>query len=104
MNILVVENEKPAAEKIIRLLRENDRTVLITGVLETVIDTINWFQTNPDPDLIFMDIQLDDGLCFEIFENINIENRFKLYLSAFVLPPANITDVKIFIFTILKHS
>jgi DNA-binding LytR/AlgR family response regulator len=73
MNILVVENEKPAAEKIIRLLRENDRTVLITGVLETVIDTINWFQTNPDPDLIFMDIQLDDGLCFEIFENINIE-------------------------------
>jgi DNA-binding LytR/AlgR family response regulator len=38
-----------------------------------VVDTINWFQTNPKPDLILMDIQLDDGLCFEIFESLNIE-------------------------------
>jgi len=73
MNILIVENEKPAVERIIRLLGKIDKTIIVSGVLETVVDTINWFQTNPKPDLILMDIQLDDGLCFEIFENLNIE-------------------------------
>jgi DNA-binding LytR/AlgR family response regulator len=73
MNILVVENEKPAAERIIRMLGRIDRTITITGILETVEGTVNWFQTNPRPDLILMDIQLDDGLCFEIFDIINIE-------------------------------
>lgn len=73
MNILIIENEKPAAERIIRLLGKIDKTIMVSGVLESVEDTINWFQINPRPDLILMDIQLDDGLCFEIFENINIE-------------------------------
>lgn len=73
MNILIVENEKPAAERIIRMLGKIDRTIMISGVSETVEGTINWFQSNALPDLILMDIQLDDGLCFEIFETINIE-------------------------------
>lgn len=73
MNILIVENERPAAEKIIRMLGKIDRTITITGILETVEGTVNWFETNPRPDLILMDIQLDDGLCFEIFDIINIE-------------------------------
>ena len=73
MNILIVENEKPAAERIIRILGKIDRTITISGILETVEGTVNWFQTNPRPDLILMDIQLDDGLCFEIFDIINIE-------------------------------
>ncbi|MBK7629088.1 MAG: response regulator transcription factor [Bacteroidales bacterium] len=73
MNILIVENEKPAAERIIRMLGKTDRTITISGILETVEGTANWFQTNPRPDLILMDIQLDDGLCFEIFDIINIE-------------------------------
>lgn len=73
MNILIVENEKPAAERIIRMLGKINRTITIAGILETVEGTVNWFQTNPRPDLILMDIQLDDGLCFEIFDIINIE-------------------------------
>lgn len=73
MNILIVENEKPAAERIIRMLGKIDRTVTITGISETVEGTVNWLQANPRPDLILMDIQLDDGLCFEIFDIINIE-------------------------------
>ena len=79
MNILIVENEKPAAERIIRLLGKIDRKIMVSGVLETVEETINWFQTNPNPDLILMDIQLDDGLCFEIFENLNIEISCDFY-------------------------
>lgn len=73
MNVLVVENEKPAADKICRLLRKIDNTVDIKGVLETVESSISWLQDNPAPDLILMDIQLDDGLCFEIFEAIKVE-------------------------------
>jgi len=73
MNILIIENEKPAADKLIRLLMKIDKSINILGVIETVEGTINRLQENPQPDLILMDIQLDDGLCFEIFETANIE-------------------------------
>jgi DNA-binding LytR/AlgR family response regulator len=73
MKVLVVENEKPAADKICSLLRKIDSSIEVKGVLETVESSISWLQDNPAPDLILMDIQLDDGLCFEIFEAIRIE-------------------------------
>ncbi len=72
MNVLIIENEPPAAGKIVRLLKEIDKSIKVLGVIETVEEGINRLQTDPRPDLIFMDIQLDDGLCFEIFETINI--------------------------------
>jgi DNA-binding LytR/AlgR family response regulator len=73
MNILIVENEKPAADRLVRLLMKIDKSITITGIIETVEGTVNWLQENPQPDLILMDIQLDDGLCFEIFETSSIE-------------------------------
>jgi DNA-binding LytR/AlgR family response regulator len=73
MNILIVENEKPAADKLVRLLMKIDKSVTILGVIETVEETINRLLETPLPDLILMDIQLDDGLCFEIFEAANID-------------------------------
>jgi len=73
MNVLIVENEKPAAEKLQRLLKKTDENITIAGVTETVEGTINWLESNPSPDLILMDIQLDDGICFELFETIKVE-------------------------------
>lgn len=73
MNILIIEDEMPAAEKVIRLLKKIDKSVTVTGVIETVEEAINRLQERSLPDLILMDIQLDDGLCFEIFETINVE-------------------------------
>jgi DNA-binding LytR/AlgR family response regulator len=73
MNILIVENEMPAAERIVRLLEKIDRSVRITDITETVEATVARLQSVPPPDLILMDIQLDDGLCFEIFDTINID-------------------------------
>ena len=73
MNILIIENEIPAADKLIKLLKKNDRSIMIMGVVETVEEAINRLQMKPLPDLILMDIQLDDGLCFEIFETIEVE-------------------------------
>ena len=73
MNVLIVENEIPAADRIVKLLKTIDKTVVILGVVESVEEAINRLQVKPEPDLILMDIQLDDGLCFEIFETINVD-------------------------------
>ncbi len=73
MKILVVENEIPAAERIVRMLKKLDKTIVITDIIETVEGTISRLQEGPRPDLIMMDIQLDDGLCFEIFETISVD-------------------------------
>ena len=73
MNVLIVENEQPAADKIIRLLKKLDKSIAVLDVIETVEEAINRLQENPQPDLILMDIQLDDGLCFEIFDTVNVD-------------------------------
>lgn len=73
MKILIVENEKPSAGKIVKLIEKIDSSITILGITETVEETINRLQKKPEPDLILMDIQLDDGLCFEVFETIGVD-------------------------------
>ena len=73
MNILIIENEIPAADKVVKLLAKIDGSITVLGIVETVEEAINRLQDKPQPDLILMDIQLDDGLCFEIFETIKVE-------------------------------
>jgi DNA-binding LytR/AlgR family response regulator len=73
MKILIIENETPAADRITRVLKKIDKSITILGVVETVEESVNRLQEKPLPDLILMDIQLDDGLCFEIFEIINVD-------------------------------
>lgn len=72
MKVLIIEDEKPAAQKLERLLAEIDRKIKIIEVIESVEDSINYLEQHISPDLIMMDIQLSDGLCFEIFENIQV--------------------------------
>ena len=72
MNVIIVEDEKPAARRLSRLLEELD--VKISVMLHSVEESINWFQNNEHPDLIFLDIQLSDGLSFEIFEEIEVRS------------------------------
>lgn len=73
MKALIIEDEKLAAEKLEKMLLDIVPEMEIAGKLQSVLDTINWLGQNPNPDLIFMDIQLDDGICFEIFEAIKIK-------------------------------
>jgi DNA-binding LytR/AlgR family response regulator len=73
MKVLIIEDEKPAADKLKRLLADKVNDIIILDILETVESSINWFLNNPSPDLIFMDIQLADGISFEIFESVKIE-------------------------------
>jgi DNA-binding LytR/AlgR family response regulator len=73
MKVLIVEDEQPAAQKLIRLLKGIGSDIAIEGVVESVEQATNWLFNNPHPDLIFMDIQLEDGICFEIFENCTVK-------------------------------
>ncbi len=72
MNIIIIEDEKPAARRLNRMLGELNITV--HTMLHSVKESIEWFNTNEHPDLIFLDIQLSDGLSFEIFDAITIKS------------------------------
>ena len=73
MNILIIEDERLAADKLAAMLESIDPGIKILARLESVLSSINWLNGNDQPDLIFMDIQLDDGICFEIFDSMNVE-------------------------------
>ncbi|MDQ8013867.1 MAG: LytTR family DNA-binding domain-containing protein [Flavobacterium nitrogenifigens] len=72
MITLIIEDEKPAARLLQRKLEKLDVTV--ETMLHSVEESVHWFENNPHPDLIFLDIQLSDGLSFEIFEKIEIKS------------------------------
>jgi DNA-binding LytR/AlgR family response regulator len=68
MKILIIEDELPSA----RLLRRKLERLgyMVSAILQTVEESIEWFRSNDEPDLLFMDIQLADGISFEILEQI----------------------------------
>ena len=73
MRVLIVEDESPAAERLIQLLRDQQPDLDILAVLDTVEDTVAWLRTRPAPDLLLLDIQLADGQSFDIFEQVRVE-------------------------------
>lgn len=70
MKVLIIEDEKPSARRLKRMLEKEDLMVL--ELLHTVKESIKWFKSNASPDLIFLDVQLSDGLSFEIFEEVKV--------------------------------
>jgi DNA-binding LytR/AlgR family response regulator len=73
MQVLIIEDEARAANQLQILLKECHFQYDLLGIVDTVEATVIWFQENKAPDLIFMDIQLADGISFEIFQKIKIE-------------------------------
>ena len=107
MNVIIIEDEKPAARRLSRML-----TVLgvqTNHMLHSVEESIAWFENNEHPDLIFLDIQLSDGLSFEIFEHIAISSAivfttaydeyalkaFKLNSIDYLLKPIDEDELKV---------
>ena len=74
MKALIIEDERPAAQKLKRLLDNIFPALEVAAVLESVEDSVNWLQQHPPPDLVFMDVQLEDGICFEIFEQCTLKS------------------------------
>lgn len=71
MEVLIIEDEKPAARRLSRMLSELG--VEVSHMLHSVEEAVAWFGSHKDPDLIFLDIQLSDGLSFEIFEKVEVK-------------------------------
>lgn len=107
MNIIIIEDEKPAARLLQRKVEKLGLEV--KTMLHSVEEAINWFNSNVHPDLIFLDIQLSDGLSFEIFEQIDIKSAvifttaydeyalraFKLNSIDYLLKPIDEDDLEI---------
>lgn len=82
MNILIIEDEIRAARELERILKSLDRTIVITGIIDSVEEGIHYFNSNPQPDLIFSDVQLTDGMCFEIFRAVPVSSPI-IFCTAF---------------------
>lgn len=107
MNIIIIEDEKPAARLLQRKVEKLGLTV--NTMLHSVEEALDWFQNNTHPDLIFLDIQLSDGLSFEIFEAIDIKSAiifttaydeyalraFKLNSIDYLLKPIDEDDLEV---------
>ncbi|MEI9918350.1 MAG: LytTR family DNA-binding domain-containing protein [Bacteroidota bacterium] len=73
MNILIIEDEPEAASRLSKILRELRSETNILASLDSVRSAVKWFNENASPDLVFMDIQLADGLSFEIFDQVEVK-------------------------------
>ena len=80
MNVIIIEDEKPSARRLSRLLA--NLGVEVSVLLHSVEESINWFKNNEHPDLIFLDIQLSDGLSFEIFDAVEVKSAI-IFTTAF---------------------
>ncbi len=72
MNVLIIEDEAPAAEGLRDLLRRCDPGLRVVARLDSVEETVRWLRQHPAPELVLLDVQLADGLCFEIFPQVPI--------------------------------
>jgi DNA-binding LytR/AlgR family response regulator len=109
MKVLIIEDEHLAADKLSRMLYELDPDIQILALLESVSESADWLSSNPAPDLIFMDIQLDDGISFEIFDSVKISTpvifttayneyaikAFKVNSVDYLLKPYTTKDLKL---------
>jgi DNA-binding LytR/AlgR family response regulator len=82
MNILLIEDERPAAIRLRQLVLELLPDAKIFGNLDSITAAVDWLQSNSAPDLIFCDIQLADGLSFEIFERVKVSSPI-IFTTAF---------------------
>lgn len=107
MNVLIVEAEVPAAENIITLLRKTGQPIVIQDILGSVEDVVNYFSSGQKTDLLFLNIELADGKCFEIFKHVRIDvpiiftsandqyalQSFKHFSIDYLLKPINQEDL-----------
>lgn len=73
MKVIIIEDEALIAKGLQRTLKQVDGSLEVLATLDSVASSVKWLKDNTAPDLIFMDIQLADGVSFDIFDQIKIE-------------------------------
>lgn len=108
MKVLIIEDEPQAAERLATLVKGLQPEVQICASLDSVKRSVEWILKNPAVDLIFMDIQLADGLSFEIFDRVEIKapvifttayneyalKAFKVNSIDYILKPVDKTELE----------
>ncbi|MEQ8240797.1 MAG: LytTR family DNA-binding domain-containing protein [Cyclobacteriaceae bacterium] len=108
MKVLIIEDELPAIEKLKNYLSKFSETITVLDTLTSVRATVDWLRVTKElPDLLFMDVQLTDGLSFEIFNKVDITlpiifttafdefaiDAFRLHSIDYLLKPIKFTDL-----------
>lgn len=73
MRVVIIEDEHLSAQRLEQMLKKYDGNIQVLAELPSIAESVEWFKSNTDPDLVFMDIHLEDGQSFSIFETINLE-------------------------------
>ncbi len=108
MKVLIIEDEKHAALRLEKQLKQYNAEIEVVAILSSVSETIAWIRNNQAPDLAFFDIQLEDGLSFDIFAKVDfltpiifttafdsfMINAFKVNSIDYLLKPINSEDLK----------
>ncbi len=109
MKVLIVEDEKLNTERLKKLLASLDLSIEIVGNCTSIEDTIQWLKENTMPELIFLDIELSDGISFKIFEHVKINaeiifvtayneyaiDAIKVGAMDYILKPVKLQELKI---------
>lgn len=82
MQVVIIEDEAPAFRRLQKILEEVNPEVEIMEVLDSIEASVEWFNNHAQPQLIFMDIQLSDGISFEIFDAVKITSPV-IFTTAF---------------------
>lgn len=107
MKTIIIEDENLTAKRLESLLHKYDPALHVEANLPSVRDAVQWFGSNPEPDLIFMDIHLEDDLAFKIFEQVKIHapvifttaydeymiQAFKVNSIDYLLKPVNFDEL-----------
>ncbi len=72
MKVLIIEDEIRAANRLKNLITGIDSSIEVLSILDSIDNSVTWLKNNPHPDLLFLDIQLSDGLSFNIFKQVNV--------------------------------
>ena len=115
MNVIIIEDEIGARQNMIAIFNELKIEINVTACLESIEEAVNWIKSNPKPELGFFDIQLADGVSFEIFDKTEVSfpvvfttafdeyaiRAFKVNSIDYILKPIKKSDVE---FTINKYK
>ncbi|MBD0403773.1 LytTR family DNA-binding domain-containing protein [Flammeovirga sp. EKP202] len=108
MRILIIEDELPTANYLAKLIQKYNSAFEIVDILSSVEDSIEWFAENNPPDLIFQDIALSDGNCFDIYKSVKVKSplifttafseyaldSFQLNSIDYIVKPYDFDDIK----------
>ena len=108
MKALIIEDEPLARGHMIKLLTEQFPETEVVGAVGSVTSAVQWLQANPAPDVIFMDVELSDGISFEIFSQVEVSSpvimttaydqyavkAFEVHAIDYLLKPIEVAELR----------